>query len=123
MPVEKDVVPLRQSSIYTEDRIGLRTLDKRGALVMELCHGIHMHIDGECSGKVFGQYVGIAPPSSLWPASFRHAWARTVYGATGLRVGATPASIQLLSLLGLVAIGMSLRAAFRTPRQGAVRLA
>lgn len=29
------IEPLRQSSIYTEDRIGLRTLDKRGSLVQE----------------------------------------------------------------------------------------
>ena len=29
------VVPLRQSDIYLEDRIGLRKLDKRGSLVMD----------------------------------------------------------------------------------------
>ncbi len=32
---DSEVVPLRQSSIYTEDKIGLKALDKRGGLVME----------------------------------------------------------------------------------------
>jgi palmitoyl-protein thioesterase len=30
-----ETIPLRQSEIYLEDRLGLKTLDKRGALVME----------------------------------------------------------------------------------------
>ena len=30
-----EVLPLRQSEIYLEDRIGLKALDKRGAIKME----------------------------------------------------------------------------------------
>lgn len=30
-----EVLPLRQSEIYLEDLIGLKTLDKRGAIKME----------------------------------------------------------------------------------------
>ena len=43
--------PLRQSSIYLEDRIGLKQLDRRGSLVMELCHGAHMQIDPRVSAQ------------------------------------------------------------------------
>ncbi|UZJ51153.1 hypothetical protein CBS101457_000473 [Exobasidium rhododendri] len=94
-----EVIPLRQSSIYKEDWIGLKTLDKRGSLVLDLCHGVHMQIDAACQMKVFGKYVGIAPPSSLMPTTIRHAWSRAVYTMTGLRMSATPTSLQLLLLL------------------------
>ncbi|KAK0552082.1 hypothetical protein OC846_003047 [Tilletia horrida] len=58
-------VPLRKSPIYKEDRLGLAKMDKRGALVFEVCEGPHMSIDRECTDKVFGRYIGIAPPSSF----------------------------------------------------------
>ncbi|KAE8190385.1 hypothetical protein A4X06_0g6961 [Tilletia controversa] len=60
-----EIIPLRKSVIYTEDRLGLQKMDKKGSLVFETCEGIHMQIDQECEDKVFGKYIGIAPPSSL----------------------------------------------------------
>ncbi|WFD34977.1 hypothetical protein MCUN1_001823 [Malassezia cuniculi] len=51
-------VPLRESSIYTEDRIGLRELDRRGDLVTLTCHGIHVEMDSACIAQTFGRYVG-----------------------------------------------------------------
>jgi palmitoyl-protein thioesterase len=99
-----EVVPLRQSPIYKEDWIGLKTLDKRGSLVLDLCHGVHMQIDAACQMKVFGKYVGIAPPSTLFPSSLRHGWSRVIYTLTGLRMSATPSSLQLLLLLFAVLV-------------------
>lgn len=32
---EPETIPLRQSEIYLEDRVGLKTLDKRGSLVVD----------------------------------------------------------------------------------------
>ncbi|KAK0533252.1 hypothetical protein OC835_003071 [Tilletia horrida] len=58
-------VPLRKSVIYKEDRLGLRKMDKRGALVFETCQGIHMQITRECRDKVFGRYIGTPPPSTF----------------------------------------------------------
>ncbi|KAE8268196.1 hypothetical protein A4X09_0g4142 [Tilletia walkeri] len=61
----EEPIPLRKSVIYTEDRLGLQKMDKKGSLVFETCEGIHMQIDQECEDKVFGRYIGIAPPSSF----------------------------------------------------------
>lgn len=122
---ETNVLPLRQSDIYLEDWIGLKSLDKRGALVMDLCHGVHMQIDAACQMKVFGKYVGIAPPSPLVPRFLRHGWARAVYSVTGLRTQAMPATLQLLlvisSLVVLHAVARGAKSVFRA-RQGAIRL-
>jgi palmitoyl-protein thioesterase len=96
-----EVLPLRQSDIYKQDWVGLKSLDKRGALLLELCHGIHMQIDSACQMKVFGKYVGIAPPSSLLPKTIRHGWERGLYTVTGLR-NTTPALLQLILLLTTV---------------------
>ena len=38
------ILPLNQTSIYTEDRIGLRELDVSGRLKFDVCPGGHMHI-------------------------------------------------------------------------------
>ena len=105
---DADIIPLRQSPIYEEDRIGLRTLDKRGALVMDACQGMHMHIDAACSAKVFGQYIGIPPPSAIVPSTVRHAWARLVFTLTGLRMSLIPTSAQLALVAGMVLMCTSL---------------
>ncbi len=39
---ETEVVPLRESAIYLEDRIGLRTLDEDGRLVFMDVEGNHL---------------------------------------------------------------------------------
>lgn len=54
----KKPVPLRKSRIYTEDRIGLRALDRRGALVFESCSGAHMATDYACFKRTLGPYLG-----------------------------------------------------------------
>lgn len=96
---ESKVLPLRQSDLYKQDKLGLKTLDKRGSLVMDVCHGAHMQIDSACQMKVFGKYVGLSPPSFLMPSFLRPIWARTVYSITGLRTSSLPSSLQLLLLL------------------------
>ena len=122
---ETTVTPLRQSDIYREDWIGLKTLDKRGALVMDLCHGIHMQIDAACQMKVFGKYVGVAPPSTLLPSALRHGWARVVFTMTGLRTQTMSAMLQLLvvlsSLILFRAITRGAQSVMRA-RQGGIRL-
>lgn len=95
--------PLRQSSIYMEDRIGLKKLDQRGSLVMELCHGIHMQIDPACQLKVFGKYIG-TPSTGLDNSMSRwidRTWRWTLYNTTGLRVEETGGLIVTQSFLFL----------------------
>jgi len=41
------IVPLRQQAMYTEDWLGLRALDQRGALIMSDCPGQHMQFSEE----------------------------------------------------------------------------
>ncbi|KAF6767070.1 Palmitoyl protein thioesterase [Kalmanozyma brasiliensis GHG001] len=102
---KNEPTPLRQSSIYLEDRIGLKKLDKRGSLIMELCHGIHMQIDPACQLKVFGKYVGT--PSTKLDNSVAnwidHTWRWTLYNTTGLRPEETAGLIltQSFMFLGL----------------------
>ncbi|SPO29043.1 related to palmitoyl-protein thioesterase 1 [Ustilago trichophora] len=95
--------PLRQSSIYREDRIGLKKLDQRGSLVMELCHGIHMQIDPACQLKVFGKYIG-TPSTGFDNSASRwidRTWRWTLYNTTGLRVEETGGLIITQSFLFL----------------------
>lgn len=121
-----EVEPLRQSSLYTKDRLGLRVLDKRGALVMDLCKGVHMQIDSACSMKVFGRYAGIAPPSKVIPKSVRHGWAKAVYTLTGLRTGSISESVQFLFVLASISFVFAISnviIALRQPhQQGAIRI-
>jgi palmitoyl-protein thioesterase len=123
---ELEVEPLRQSLLYTEDRLGLKKLDKRGALVMDLCKGVHMQINAACSMKVFGRYAGIAPPSKIIPSSVRHGWARTVYTLTGLRTGSISASVQFLfifaSISFVLAISNTIRLMRQSRQQGAIHI-
>lgn len=123
----KEVEPLRQTKLYTEDRLGLRALDKRGALVMDACHGRHMQIDPACSMKVFGRYAGIAPSSKVVPASVRHAWARTVFTLTGLRTGAVPGGVQALFVMAFLTVVLGVvnvvsALAHSRRRHGSIRL-
>ncbi|CBQ69504.1 related to palmitoyl-protein thioesterase 1 [Sporisorium reilianum SRZ2] len=105
--------PLRQSSIYLEDRIGLKKLDRRGSLVMELCHGAHMQIDPACQLKVFGKYIGT--PSSRLDGSIArwidHAWRWTLYNTTGLRVEET-GGIVLTQSFVFIGLFLSVRLLF-----------
>ncbi|KAI0035863.1 alpha/beta-hydrolase [Vararia minispora EC-137] len=54
---DETVVAMRQQPLYTEDWIGLRTLDERGAVVLETCEGGHMAIS-ECWQPLIEKYTG-----------------------------------------------------------------
>lgn len=99
-PDVDETIPLRQSDLYLSDRLGLRTLDKRGSLVLDVCKGPHMHIDSACQLKVFGKYVGTPKStSSILPSAVRHGWARVLYMVTGLRATALPWQAHALVLV------------------------
>ncbi|TFY52770.1 hypothetical protein EVJ58_g9828 [Rhodofomes roseus] len=55
---EKTVVPMRLQPLYVEDWIGLRTLDERGAVVLETCDGEHMVLADECWQPLVRRFVG-----------------------------------------------------------------
>lgn len=54
---EKTIVPMRLQPLYTEDWIGLRTLDERGAVVLVTCPGRHMHLTG-CWENLARKWIG-----------------------------------------------------------------
>ncbi|KDN38646.1 alpha/beta-hydrolase [Tilletiaria anomala UBC 951] len=124
-------LPLRQSPIYLEDRLGLKKMDKRGALVFETCHGPHMRIDSACQLKVFGKWIGT--PASVLPRPVRHAWAYVNWNLLGVQVGSLPAVIQLtlfswlllsmlvLSRLAAVAV-LKVGRTLHVPRRGKIAL-
>ena len=55
---EKTIVPMRLQPLYTEDWIGLRTLDKTGRVTLETCEGEHMQLKEECWKPLVEQYTG-----------------------------------------------------------------
>ncbi|KIK98645.1 hypothetical protein PAXRUDRAFT_823618 [Paxillus rubicundulus Ve08.2h10] len=56
---EKPIVPMELQPLYTEDWIGLRTLDERGAVVLATCPGEHMQLTG-CWEDLVGTWIGSA---------------------------------------------------------------
>ncbi|RAL09046.1 palmitoyl-protein thioesterase family protein [Aspergillus homomorphus CBS 101889] len=52
------VVPLRERDIYTEDWIGLKELDEKGALVFRSVPGRHMEIGEEVLEAVVREFLG-----------------------------------------------------------------
>lgn len=66
---ERTVVPLRQRRIYTEDWIGLKALDEKGALAFPLIKDAgHMQLDEELLESAFRTYLGpeTAARGSRW---------------------------------------------------------
>jgi len=53
-----DVTPLKERKIYKEDWVGLRTLDKKGALKFETTEGGHMTLSDKLLVEVFKKYYG-----------------------------------------------------------------
>jgi palmitoyl-protein thioesterase len=51
------IIPMRQQPLYTEDWIGLRELDKKGAVVLETCEGEHMQL-GDCWERLVKKFAG-----------------------------------------------------------------
>ena len=60
-PPALTTVPLRESQLYRDDWIGLRELDRRGALVFRTCAGAHMHLSDECRAATWGRFLGPPP--------------------------------------------------------------
>lgn len=56
--VAKTVIPMRLQPLYTENRIGLKTLDLRGDVAFETCKGPHMQLSDACWKPLFQKYVG-----------------------------------------------------------------
>lgn len=52
------LVPMRLQPLYTDDWIGLRTLDERGAVHLETCDGEHMQLARDCWEPLVKQYTG-----------------------------------------------------------------
>lgn len=57
VPHTKDIIPMRLQPLYKEDWIGLRKLDKSGAIDFVACSGEHMQIDG-CWEDLVAKWVG-----------------------------------------------------------------
>ena len=55
---EKPIVPMRLQPLYTEDWIGLRTLDKAGRVALETCQGEHMQLSDDCWRPLVERFVG-----------------------------------------------------------------
>ncbi|KAI0371106.1 alpha/beta-hydrolase [Pilatotrama ljubarskyi] len=55
---DKTIVPMRLQPLYTEDWIGLRTLDESGRVVLETCEGEHMHLSDGCWRPLVQRFVG-----------------------------------------------------------------
>lgn len=62
--IEDEVTDLRNRSIYTEDWLGLKELDKKGALQFKKTSGGHMSFSDELLKKVFRKYYGPERKSS-----------------------------------------------------------
>ena len=54
----ESLVFMRDHPLYTEDWIGLRQLDEKGAVVFETCKGEHMQISRECWEPLVKEYTG-----------------------------------------------------------------
>ena len=64
---EEDVyIPMRRQPIYLDDRIGLKTLDERGAVVEWTCEGEHMQLGVHCWKPLVRRWIGgeMEPASS-----------------------------------------------------------
>ncbi|KAF9052293.1 palmitoyl-protein thioesterase [Hymenopellis radicata] len=55
---DKTIIPMRSQPLYTEDWIGLRQLDERGAVILGTCDGEHMQMNRACWEPVVKQWVG-----------------------------------------------------------------
>lgn len=99
---KEETIPLRQSEIYTSDRLGLRQLDKRGSLVLDTCKGRHMEIHAACQLKIFGKYV--ATPKSVVPRTISDTWNHVVHFTTGLHPTSMPWTVHLALIMSLVVV-------------------
>jgi hypothetical protein len=54
---EASVVPLKQSAAYTQDLLGLRTLDAQGKLQLVSCDCRHQDYPAEACHDLFNKYT------------------------------------------------------------------
>jgi palmitoyl-protein thioesterase len=64
------VTDLRDRDIYTEDWLGLKELDKRGALKFEKTEGDHMTLTDKLLKEVFAKYLG--PQTNTFREAKKH---------------------------------------------------
>lgn len=55
---EKTIVPMALQPTYLADTFGLRTLDARGSVSLEICSGEHMQLAQECWEPLVREYAG-----------------------------------------------------------------
>lgn len=53
-----EIVPMRMHPMYVEDWFGLRELDERGGVSMEICEQRHMHLPPECWEGLVKRFIG-----------------------------------------------------------------
>ncbi|KDQ21394.1 hypothetical protein BOTBODRAFT_25833 [Botryobasidium botryosum FD-172 SS1] len=56
--IPREIVPMRMQPMYVEDWVGLRELDERGGVSMEICEQRHMHLPPECWEGLVKRFVG-----------------------------------------------------------------
>lgn len=106
-------IPLRQSALYEEDWVGVRALDRKGALAFHECPGMHMHLSPECIALTFGQYIG--RPRVVRP------WSEHVHSC---RATTLSASVLLWSCIIFVLLGLGIwrMRSRRVPEHGPIHL-
>ena len=53
------LVPLSEQRLYTEDWIGIKSLEDKGKMVFEHCPGEHMDLgSGDCGQRMVRKWVG-----------------------------------------------------------------
>lgn len=57
-PATNEVIPMEQTPLYKEDRLGLDHLNREGRLVMEEVDDVHMAIPAEFLERVVERYLG-----------------------------------------------------------------
>ncbi|KAJ3547623.1 hypothetical protein NM688_g5381 [Phlebia brevispora] len=62
---DKAVIPMRLQPLYTENRIGLKTLDQRGDIVLATCVGEHMQLTPDCWKPLVQKYAGGKPDGDV----------------------------------------------------------
>jgi len=55
---DDSLVHMREHPMYTEDWIGLRELDERGAIELKTCKGEHMQLTHDCWEPLVREYTG-----------------------------------------------------------------
>ena len=55
---DKNIIPMKLQPTYLADTFGLRTLDGRGGVSLEICQGEHMQVTTDCWEPLVRKFVG-----------------------------------------------------------------